>query len=699
LSSHIIKTGINFRFGRQIDDRSSAGGQIEPQVLFTATNSNFTGYNLPTTGINATDLTNLRSTINNLIGRISQGFVADPNNPSQFAPAGTRWNFTAYYPEYDFYVQDTWRVRQNLTLDLGLRWEFKLNPSSDGLPILRPNQPFTAGAPPTNTLRWEEGDLFKNGLNNYSPSVGFAWDPFKNGKTSIRANYRLAYDRFPSQVFANSIYQSAPGNTTTSTNTSIASQNVFIRNGIPNLTPTQTPNALRQPLPFATGTAGTITLVDPDLVFPENHQWFAGVQREIWGKNVLEVNYIGRRGVHLFGGYDSNQVNINASAFGQTFLDAFNRIREDVRVNGNTITYFSPLINALFTGSPTNNAGTATFRSIGAVAPTLTAGGTGGSVATAALAVSQRVCQPADVSAGFCTSTNQQLISRTINNPFFIQPFPQFSQALNVLDSNDYSRYNGLEIIVKRRLNQGVSYQVGYTYSLSKDTRSFDPTFTTVSRGTAQSASSTPFDLNNRSLNYAYSDFDRRHALQANYLIEIPFGKGRRFGSDLPKAVDFLIGGWQLAGLFNLASGRPFTIYSGLNTVSNAVSSFANCTGCSRNIGKLIQEGTPTSTNFFLSTEQRTLFSAPNPGEIGNTTRNFFIGPRQFQTDASLSKKFKFTERFSFDLRVDAKNLTNTATFGIPVAVITPNNSAFGRIQDSVVSSSRKIQFSGKFNF
>ena len=706
-SPHIIKSGINFRFGRQTDDRSSAGGAIEPSVGFGAGQSNFTGYNLPTAatsgtqanpagtiGVNSTDLTNIRSTVNNLIGRIGsigQGFVVDPNNPSQYAPAGTRWRFTAYYPEYDFYVQDTWRVRQNLTLDLGLRWEFKFNPSSKDLPILRPNQPFTAGAPPTNTLRWEEGNLFKNDLNNYSPSVGFAWDPFKNGKTSIRANYRLAYDRFPSQVFANSIYQSAPGNTTTSTITGVSALNLLIRNGLPNLTPAQTPDALRQPAAFS---ANTITLVDPNLVFPENHQWFAGLQREIWGKNVLEVNYIGRRGVHLFGGYDSNQANIVArdSRCPENFLQAFNSLRADSTAN-------SCLINLLFTGNTTNNAGTATFRGIGAVATALSPTETGGSVATAAAIVSQRACQTADVTAGFCTSTTQQLISRTIGNPFFIQRLPQFTGAVNVLDSNDYSRYNGLEVIVKRRLNQGVSYQVGYTYSLSRDTRSFDPTFTTVSRGTAQSASSTPFDLNNRSLNYAYSDFDRRHALQANYLIEIPFGKGRRFGSDLPKVVDFLVGGWQLAGLFNLASGRPFTIYSGLNTVSNAVSSFANCSGCSRNIGKLIQEGTPTMTNFFLSAAQREMFSAPNPGEIGNTTRNFFIGPRQFQTDASLSKKFRFTERFSFDLRVDAKNLTNTATFGIPVAVIDPNNTAFGRIQDSVVSSSRKIQFSGKFNF
>lgn len=698
LSPHIIKTGINFRLGNQFDDRSSAGGQIEPQAFFGAGLSDFTGFNLPTagaTGINANDLPNLRSLANNLIGRISsvtQGFVVNPDNPGAFAPAGTRWNWTAYYPEYDFYVQDTWRARQNLTLDLGLRWELKPSPSSKDLPVLRANQPLTAGATPTNTVRWEEGELFKDDYNNFSPSIGFAYDPFKDGKTSIRANYRLSYDRFPSQVFANFVYQSAPGNTTSATLTTTSTQNLLIRNGLPNLTPTQSPDALRQPAAFSTN---SITVVDPDLRFAENHQWFAGFQRELWANNVLEINYIGRRGTHLFGAYDSNQVNLNARdpRCGETFLQAFNALRGNSAAN-------SCLINLLFTGDPVNNAGTATFRGIAAVATTLgtTASG-GGGAATAAAVVSQRFCQTADVTAGRCTSTAQQLISRTAGNPFLFQPYPQFAGSVNVLDSNDVSRYNGLEVILKRRLSSGFSYQVAYTYSLSKDTRSFDPTFTTAARGSAQSASSTPFDVYNRKLNYSYSDFDRRHVIQAYSLFELPFGRGRRFGSDIPRALDYALGGWQLSSTFLFGTGRPFTVYSGLNTFSNVISSTANCNGCTRDMGKLIERN---GTGYWFSAEQEAMFSIPNPGEQGNTPRNFFIGPRQFQVDASLSKRFNFTDsgRFNFELRVDAQNLTNTPTFGIPVATVTSVPlGTFGRIRDSVVSFSRRIQFSGKLNF
>lgn len=682
--NHTLKFGINFRFGNQIDDRSSAGGQIEPQIGFGTAQSDFSQWAVPTAGassINTNDRNVLLATINNLIGRIgsfSQGFVVSPSNPNAFAAPGTRWIYNAEYPEYDFYFQDTWRARSNLTLDLGLRWEVKLSPNSVGLPVLTPQIPFTPGAPPSNALRWEEGDLFSNDYDNFSPSVGFAWDPFSDGKTSVRANYRLSQDRFPSQVFANFVYQSAPGNTFQYTATGIGSQNLLIRNGIPAIPPIASPAALRQPPAFSTA---SIVTVDPDIQFPESHAWFAGFQRELWWGNVLEVNYIGRRGVHLFGAYDRNQVDIYArdSRCAENFLEAFNALRANSTAN-------SCLINLMFTGDPTNNAGTTTFRAIPAVATTLQTGTTGGSVANAALAASQH------------TTGGAQTIGRAafFNNPFFLQPYPQFTGALNVLETNDLSRYNGLEFILRKRLAQGLSYQLAYTYSVSKDTRSFDPTFATANRGSAQSASNTPYNINDRSLNYAWSDFDRRHVWQAFGTYELPFGRGRQFGGDMPKALDFIVGGWQVAGLFNLASGRPYTFYSGRNTISQVVQSPVSCSGCPRDLGRLTQvNGIPV----WFTADQIAGLSQPNPGELGNTGRNYFIGPRQFNIDASLAKKFKIGERWAFDLRVDAKNLTNSPTYGLSDAAMLFTSSSVGQINNTVLSFSRRIQFSGKLSF
>jgi len=272
--------------------------------------------------------------------------------------------------------------------------------------------------------------------------------------------------------------------------------------------------------------------------------------------------------------------------------------------------------------------------------------------------------------------------------------FPQFTGGMNIIDSNDVSMYNGLELIFKRRLKQGISFQVSYTLSKSEDTRSYDPVFTVVSRGSAQSSSSTPFDINNRRLNYAWSDFDRRHALQGYYVIELPFGKGRAFGGDMPAVLDAIVGGWQLSGTLNYASGRPFSVYSGVNTFSNVVNSTANCNACPRDLGDLIQE---SGTNFWFSSVERTRFSAPAPGQNGNVGRNYFVGPTRIDADMSVSKKVTLSERYSFDVRLDARNFMNTTHFGFPTAVI--NSTTFGRIRDGVNSTSRRMQASVKFNF
>jgi hypothetical protein len=162
----------------------------------------------------------------------------------------------------------------------------------------------------------------------------------------------------------------------------------------------------------------------------------------------------------------------------------------------------------------------------------------------------------------------------------------------------------------------------------------------------------------------------------------------------MPGGLNAIFGGWQLAGNFFYGSGRPFTVYSGLNTFSNVNQSFANCNACPRHLGNLVERN---GTWYWFSTEAEAKFSQPLPGELGTSGRNYFISPRRFQTDMSLSKKISFSERYSFLLRVDAQNLTNTASFGLPTATF--NSTVFGRIRDSVTSFARRIQFSGKFSF
>jgi hypothetical protein len=195
--------------------------------------------------------------------------------------------------------------------------------------------------------------------------------------------------------------------------------------------------------------------------------------------------------------------------------------------------------------------------------------------------------------------------------------------------------------------------------------------------------------------------------VQANFVYELPFGRGKTLFNGAKGIADHLVGGWEMAGTFILASGRPFTVYSGAATLSNANQSFVNCNGCTPNMGRVSFEQNNGTIFFFDpsqrgeefddATNTRGIFSVPEPGTLGNTGRNFFTGPRSFQIDMLLAKRVRISERHSLQFRVEAQNVTNTASFGFPTATIT--STIFGRIRDSVTSGPRRIQLAVKYNF
>lgn len=697
---HTFKFGTNLRFQKHLDNRSSVAGfnTRESITLTTADNSvpaSFGTRGAATTGINLTDRGRLESYVNDMFGRfgrMNQGFVAIDD--TTFGPPGTRFFYEAQYPEYDFYGQDSWKIRPNLTIDYGVRWEIRLSPRAPDNIILRPELPVRVGAPATNQIRFVEGKLYEDAWKNFAPTVGFAWDPFNSGKTSVRGNYRLAYDRTNTFVFSSFIFQSAPGLTRGITLLANdprfgGTANALLRNGLPALSANDTtPLAFRTPPPFS---VNSLTVVDPDMTYPRTHQYGASFQREVGWGSVLEVNYIGRRGEKLYGGYDANQVNLNSNGFLAAFLQLQNpATRASVITNPNF------LINQLLAGDTRLNAGETGSQlllrqSVGGTVR-LASGGT----ATNIVDAGSVAAAGAFITTGVRTVSGASVPVYLANgfSPFFFQPFPQFSGAVNVIDNNDISRYNALEIQFSRRNSRGFGFQVSYTLAKSEDTRSFDPAFTVAGRGTTFTASNTPYDINNRQANFARSDFDRRHALQGYFTAELPFGKNRRYLRDINSVADQIIGGWELSGIVRWFSGRPFTVYSGINSVTQVVQSPASCNGCSSDLGSISLEN---GRNVFFNAEQRAVFFAPPAGELGNTGRNFFTGPPFRQLDLVLGKRFRFDESRNLEIRFEAQNATNTPSFDFPTAVV--SNTAFGSVGGAVVSGSRKVQWAAKFNF
>ena len=685
---HALKFGTNLRLQRHIDDRGSIGNLDAAPLVTFDTSINLVNscsptptpgcFNLPADVEPNFDIPNLLGSINNVLGKvgsIQQGLVAQ--SATQFAPAGTHLIEDFTLPEYDFYAQDSWKIRPNLVIDLGLRWEIKLAPRTGANFNLHPNQPFTLGSPGSTNLTWVPGQLYKDSWRGFSPSLGFAWDPFKDGKTSIRANYRLAYDRINTFVLSSAIFQGIPGETFQVNNTSFGQAGGRVSDGLPPINSGgQTPLSARQPASFS---QNGITVIDPNWKPAQVHQWSLSIQRQVGSNSVFEIAYIGHKAVHLFGGFDANQAEIRKNGF----LDAFNV----VRAGGD-----SPLIDQLLINDPGRPASETGSMYLADPNSPYSSGLSIGSVAGVAATIATNLDSngvPLPVSAGL--------------SPNFFLAYPQYAGGFIVLDSNDFSTYHGMQMSLHGRLHD-LTYQMNYTLSKSLDTRSFDPTFSTVRSGrTPFGASSTPFDNANRRRNYAPSDFDRTHVFQSIWTYQVPFGQDRKWGSNWGPVLNRLVGGWEIAGIFVAYSGRPTTVYSRAFTTSSIVDTPASCTGCTHGMFNVHHE--PNGTLNYLTAAQKALFFTPAPGEFSNVGRNFFRLAPYSVVNLSLGKVTQLKWNHTLELRMELQNAFNSVHYDEP-ARARIDSGFFGALDASTVenfvspgSSPRTIQLSAKYSF
>jgi hypothetical protein len=266
---------------------------------------------------------------------------------------------------------------------------------------------------------------------------------------------------------------------------------------------------------------------------------------------------------------------------------------------------------------------------------------------------------------------------------------------------------------VEKRFSQGFLITANYTYSKSLDTRSYDPTFTTVATGGSQSAAGTPFDYHTPRLNYAVADFDNTHVINGYYVYDFPFGHGRRFGAQWGRAMDWIAGGWQISGDGYWQSGRPLTIYAGNSssasssvagfTYSGSVQTPASCDHCDAHMGKVHSETVGgVQQTYFLNPAQRAAFYTPLPGQFSNLGRNWLRQNATWSTDANLSKSFRTWREQFLQLRFEVQNVFNNVTYDT-MGSQSIGSGVFGRLNaatDGVVNSSaRRAQLAAKYVF
>jgi hypothetical protein len=157
--------------------------------------------------------------------------------------------------------------------------------------------------------------------------------------------------------------------------------------------------------------------------------------------------------------------------------------------------------------------------------------------------------------------------------------------------------------------------------------------------------------------------------------------------------VDSLLGGWDIGALNFWQSGSTFTVSSGRATGPGTANGWANFAG-DRNIGQLDKRGNGV---FYLSDDEKNKFSYADAGFIGNSGRNSFRGPRFFNVDVALSKRFRITESSAVTFRAEGYNLFNNANFGIPgVTMATPTS--LGKF-NITVGNPRILQGALRFDF
>jgi hypothetical protein len=652
--NHTFKFGGNLRFTKQYGYNAA---NIYPNIDLSLANGNAPSASVnPPGAISSTDLATFQGLYNNLLGRVSQISQTYYSDLQTFQGPGTPRVRNFIFHDYGFFGQDDWKITRNLTLNLGLRWEFSGVPyEQNGLAgtLDKVAQLNTVSQLDNITIN-KGGQWYNNDWNNFAPRVGIAWDPKGDGKMAIRSNFGIFYDRLIGSV-ANSVDGNTPGFSTQVAvmPNSVAGNDVRISDNPPGPVAPPAPQTL---VPVG-NRATTIQAFNPNLRTGYVAQWNFTVQREIARNTTLQAAYVATHGVKLYFGQDLNQDRIYGD-----FLTAFQQMQAYV---------------ANKTAPPASNTLVRIF----------------GSPDAAVTAIGSSVFTTGQVrlAADTVDRSNNSKYAAAGLNQFYLRNYPQFNQVYYGTNMGR-SYYNSLQVSLRHQVG-ALKFFANYTWS-----KSIDNVLSTATGGEGNGFSE-PIDSYNVALNRARSNFDIPHVFNFASTYTLPIGKGHALGGNMPQWANALLGGWDLGGIWVWDSGAPFTVSTArLTGPSNQLTTtgdFADYTG-SRNIGSVSRQGNGV---YYFTPAEIANFSNPAAGSIGNSGRNAFRGPRYFNVDVSLVKKFAITEKHHVTFRAEAYNLFNNVPFGVNTNNTNISSTgSFGQLS-TVVGAARFMQMALRYDF
>lgn len=687
--SHTVQFGTNIRvtrnsrtnFANAYDSAITnpsfyqAGGNVISDPILAFLTANF--------GLNK--LVNKSATQNGataLIGRYSQYSARFTFGASgTLLASGTPTERTFATEEYDFYVQDSWKIRPNLTLNVGLRYGlsrpvyekggFGVVTDISGAEYLRRRiKGAAAGTPYTALLSLDKaggtgkGPLYNWDKNNFQPRVSVAWSPrYENsflraifgegGKSVLRAGFAMTNDYYGQALAVLFDLNNTLGftsNTTISANTyNVTTRPAPLFTGY---------NQQVRPLPGIV-VPGPISFprqqpadqrrrieggLDTELTAPLNYLWNFTFEREFPKGFLVQAAYIGRLGRKLLATRDVMALNNLVDPASKMDWYTAATLLEVQRQLGTPTTSIAPIpyFQNLF---PANMA-TLLNNCCGYSMPTT---GIGAYTAT------QAIYEQAFGFWGNDWTDVQDEIEAATGTPYFFNP--QYG-ALDSWGTIGNSNFHGLTLSVRQRLRD-LQWDLNYTFSHSLDDASGLQTAGAFGAGMILN----PIRQHD---NYASSDFDLRHVINLNAVYQLPFGRNKRFGSGVNRGVDAVIGGWQLSGIFRWNTGLPIGApYDDVRWATNW-NVQSNTTQITK-VKPCPTRGTATvAPKLFGCNTQAAYESFRNayPGETG--MRNVFRLPGYVAADLGLSKSFSmpWNEKHKLQLRWEVFNVTNTQRFG-----------------------------------
>jgi carboxypeptidase family protein/TonB-dependent receptor-like protein len=544
--------------------------------------------------------------------------------------------------EFAAYAQDSYKIIPNLTFSYGVRYEFF------GVPVEVQNRMSSLlvspdGSGPFTFTQVGEGPgrtpLYQDDWKNVEPRASLAWDPFRTGKTSLRAGYGLYHDRVFGQLV--SLLRGDPPFQMLETLPCLGffvpggSQGCTLSALFPSLPTFQSsPVASNCPPPGVPCSPILPFLVDSHLRTPYSQNWSAGIQIEPFTSLLLEANYVGSKGTKLLRLVDGNPPQPDRLSQ----LEAFCMPNNPANMGFNT---------------PTGQC-------------------------------DQTTLQFTNLWLGVNNGSLPPLFgdnNAAANNSAFLQA-ELFKAIAN-------STYHALQLNITKRFSRGFSLQGAYTYSHAIDDGA-DPLIPISNNILFPPYPRNSFNLRAERGN---SEFDVTHRLAVNYSWQIPVGHGKKH---LEKgAVGTIVGGWTVSGISTFSSGLPFDILANVDTQHSGLDSRPNL-----NTGVTV---TPSSDLRTQTGPSLALFSIAAFGSGGNLGRNHFRGPGINNSDAVLNKQLGIRERVKLDMRFEFYNLFNRVQFNQPDNLLADTtvfgHSTSQTFRPDFTTGARQIQLGMKLSF